>query len=332
MNSDCPRKKFWDSLFIKLLFQGAVLLFILFFIKNKLLAENNFEDPSLYSSSLIFSQNDYKKDDPSFLGDEYFRTRTKEGILTAINYPGDIQKEVSGEQESPPGERRENIKYIIKKGDVISTIASAYNLKTQTLLWANNLGEQSIIRPGDVLIIPPADGIIYKVKSGDTLGEIARKYSTDIEKIINFNQLSSDKIFEGQKLFLPDAKMPAPPPPTPRPVSRPTVVYRRPYSQGCHRFPYGYCTWYVAQKRCIPWGGNAGAWLYNARAYGYATGSEPAPGAIMVTRESWWGHVAYVESVSGDYVTISEMNKYGWGRVNWRTLHKDSWVIRGYIY
>jgi len=106
--------------------------------------------------------------------------------------------------------------------------------------------------------------------------------------------------------------------------------YSRPsYSGSGGHFPYGYCTWYVASKRYVPWSGNANQWLWNARAMGYATGRTPQVGAIMVTNESWWGHVAYVEAVHGNSVTISEMNYAGWGRVNYRTL--SAWYGQ-YIY
>ena len=327
----------------KLLFLGAVLFISLFFIKGELLADTNpSENLSLLSSSLSFSQDDYKKDDSLLMQDDNFKTGIETGVVTTINNPEVIETEEleTSQQENTtePDRRREAIKYIVKEGDVISTIAELFGLKTQTLLWANNLGERSIIKSGDSVTIPPQDGIMYKVKKGDTLGEIASIYEAEIDEIVEFNQLDSDKIVEGQELFLPNGRKPVYVAPTPKPkprvvTSTPKVTYRSTSSSGCHSFPYGYCTWYVAQKRgCIPWGGNAGAWLANARAYGYSTGSEPVPGAIMVTRESWWGHVAYVESISGNSVTISEMNKHGWGRTNYRTLNKSSWVIRGYIY
>lgn len=100
-----------------------------------------------------------------------------------------------------------------------------------------------------------------------------------------------------------------------------------------HYFPYGYCTYYVAQKRFVPWSGNAGTWLSGARAAGYETGKVAQPGAIMVTSEGGSvGHVAYVESVSGDKVTISEMNFKGFGVVSTRTISAGSGFIKGYIY
>ena len=96
---------------------------------------------------------------------------------------------------------------------------------------------------------------------------------------------------------------------------------------------YGYCTWYVATRKNIPnqWG-NAGQWFSSAQASGYATGYEPTPGSIVVTAESGWGHVGYVESVGSDTITISEMNFVGWGVVNSREISKSNPVIIGYIY
>ena len=100
-----------------------------------------------------------------------------------------------------------------------------------------------------------------------------------------------------------------------------------------HSFPYGYCTYYVASKRPIPWSGNAGTWLSGARTYGFATGSTPQVGAIMVTYEGGRaGHVAYVEAISGDQVTISEMNFRGFGIISSRVISAGSSVIKGYIY
>mgnify|MGYP003875091523 FL=1 len=338
---------------------GIVCLFIFnsfftIFSQEKVLAveENQI---SLFSSEVSFSQNDFHLVDSQALGDDLLLLDLEEGILPMTEIEsqptGENKKQKTSQNSVQEKERKEIIVYTVKEGDVLSKIAQKFGLKTQTLLWANNLTENSIIRPGDKITIPPKDGIIYTVKRGDTLIEIAKRYKADVEEIKKFNQLDSDIIVEGEKLFLPNAKMPSIYLASRRgSFSRSSFAgssRRRSFSSylssskrhisysssKCHRFPYGYCTWWVAKKRgCIPWGGNAKDWLWNARAYGFATGKVPVVGAIMVTRESWWGHVAYVEKVSGDYVTISEMNRYGWGRVNYRTLHKNDWRIRGYIY
>ena len=68
------------------------------------------------------------------------------------------------------------------------------------------------------------------------------------------------------------------------------------------------------------------------RSAGYSTGKSPRPGSIIVTSESWWGHVGIVEKVNGKEIVISEMNYRGWGKKSSRTLSTSSRVIKGYIY
>lgn len=106
-----------------------------------------------------------------------------------------------------------------------------------------------------------------------------------------------------------------------------------PSSGGVHYFPYGYCTYYASQKRVVTWSGNAGTWLKGAKSEGLKTGDEPQVGAIMVTSEGGAaGHVAYVEAVDGENVTISEMNFKGYGIISSRTILASSRFIKGYIY
>ena len=100
-----------------------------------------------------------------------------------------------------------------------------------------------------------------------------------------------------------------------------------------NRFAYGYCTYYVAEKRNIPWLGNAIDWWPNARAYGQPEGQTPRVGAVMVTRESGYGHVAYVEAVYPDGSwRVSEMNFAGWNRVSTRVVRFGQVPLVGFIY
>jgi surface antigen len=100
-----------------------------------------------------------------------------------------------------------------------------------------------------------------------------------------------------------------------------------------NHFSFGYCTFYVASRRYVPWFGNAIQWWANARAYGYPEGSTPQVGAIMVSSESSLGHVAYVESVSGNTFVVSEMNFSGWNVVDRRTITLGVRVpVVGFIY
>lgn len=109
---------------------------------------------------------------------------------------------------------------------------------------------------------------------------------------------------------------------------------RKPYNSAGNSYYYGYCTWYAKNKRPdLPNQlGNGGAWYYNAQNIGLDTGQTPKEGAVIVTNESGWGHVGYVEKVEDDKVIISEMNFNGWGAVNTRTLDADSSIIKGFVY
>lgn len=103
--------------------------------------------------------------------------------------------------------------------------------------------------------------------------------------------------------------------------------------QSAHRFPYGYCTYYVSQRRFIPWSGNAIAWLRGAQSFGFATGSTPQVGAIVVTSEGGYtGHVGMIDAVNGNEITITEMNFKGFGVVSSRTISSGYGSIMGYIY
>ncbi len=88
-------------------------------------------------------------------------------------------------------------------------------------------------------------------------------------------------------------------------------------------FASGYCTdWAARQTGWVDWRGNAKAWGSNAAANGHKVGKEyAAAGSIVQTRESSYGHVAYVKEVKGNQVTISEMNYKGRGVVSERTLN-----------
>jgi LysM repeat protein len=233
--------------------------------------------------------------------------------------------------------------YEVKPGDTVGAIATANKITINTILWANELDNVDSIMPGDKIFILPVSGFEYKVKTSDDISKIAEKYKSSKEKIIAFNDLPANgELKEGQMITIPDGQKEIP-----RPAITPNSglsIAQRPYESFSvgkildgkagtgHRFPYGYCTWYVAQKRYVPWGGNAGTWLYHAKSAGYATGRSPRVGSIMVSSESWWGHVALVEKVSGNMITISEMNYKGFAKKSSRTLDSRSRIIKGFIY
>ena len=239
--------------------------------------------------------------------------------------------------------------YIVQSGDTLGSIAQKNNVTVNTIFWANDISNADSIMPGDTLFILPVSGIKYVIKSGDNLDAIASKFKAEKDKIIAFNDLPANGEIEvGEEIIIPEGQKELP---KPAATSSSSLIEKRQYATTAggtpqitgrilsgkagtgHRFPYGYCTWFVAQKRYVPWGGNAGTWLYHAKAMGYATGKTPRPGAIVVTTENrYYGHVAYVEKVNGSTFTISEMNYVGYAKTSRRTMATSSRVIKGFIY
>ncbi|GAC1356171.1 MAG: hypothetical protein NVSMB38_37400 [Ktedonobacteraceae bacterium] len=89
-----------------------------------------------------------------------------------------------------------------------------------------------------------------------------------------------------------------------------------------NHFFWGQCTYWAAYRyhqltgKWVPWLGNAGAWAYNASAYGWAVSGRPSIPSIIVLAPGAegagpYGHVAVVESINPDgSVNTSNFN---WG-------------------
>lgn len=96
------------------------------------------------------------------------------------------------------------ITYEVKEGDTPATIASQFGISFQTILWANNLTQDSAPQPGQRLVILPVSGVIHEVRSGHTLSEIARIYNVSEAKIAAVNNVTSlANLAVGTKLVIP---------------------------------------------------------------------------------------------------------------------------------
>ena len=93
--------------------------------------------------------------------------------------------------------------YTVKSGDTLSDIAYQYGVSLNTVLQANGLNVSSIIRPGQKISIPSADGSMYTVQYGDSLWNIAVQYGSTVGAIKQANNLDSNIIHPGEKLVIP---------------------------------------------------------------------------------------------------------------------------------
>lgn len=108
-------------------------------------------------------------------------------------------------------------------------------------------------------------------------------------------------------------------------------------NSGYDGFTYGQCTYWADLRYhqltgyWVPWGGDAYAWAYGARASGWIVSSSPHVPSIIVLGPgvqgaSGFGHVAVVERINSDgSVTTSNWNWYagggGWARTSYWTFY-----------
>ena len=218
--------------------------------------------------------------------------------------------------------------YQVVAGDNVGSVASKFNVTSDSIRWSNSLTGDSL-SVGSKLWIPPVNGIVYTVKAGDTPDGLAQKYKSAKEQIIAYNDAEIDGLKVGEQIILPGAQQPAPP--------RPAYTGYNAYSgfafgteaiYGGNGYIPGWCTWYVAAKIQIPsnWG-NANTWDSGARAAGWTVSPVPVKGAIGQTDRGSQGHVGIVEDVSADGTMIkySDMNGLaGFNRVgysDWVPVH-----------
>lgn len=228
--------------------------------------------------------------------------------------------------------------HTVAEGENVETIAAEYNVKPETIRWANNLKDNNVAA-NSTITVPTVDGVVYTTKDGDTLDSIASKYQSNVDDIMNINDLDSEVVATGTQLLLPDGILPE--------NERPEYVAPVPQRQqttysgssvsvrsnmyvptaSSNRYAYGYCTWYAFNRRVqlgLPvasgWG-NANTWDYYASLSGYRVDSIPSVGAIFQTKSGYYGHVGIVERVNPDgTIYVSEMNYSGWNVISHRTI------------
>jgi len=124
---------------------------------------------------------------------------------TPLFVPNSIQ--VLGSQINQQDCRREIISHQVENGENIGMIASKFNISTNTILWANDLKNNSL-KVGQDLIILPVSGVFHMVKSGETVSSLAQRYKADKKEIAFCNELEDEKISVGDILIIPGGEMP----------------------------------------------------------------------------------------------------------------------------
>lgn len=189
----------------------------------------------------------------------------------------------------------EPVTEIVKAGDTLTAIAEKHQTSYIRLFNANDgIAHPDMIDVDDVIKIPRAD---------ETLPDRMSQVSVEVQTAVIAGAAATN--------------------------IQPTAGNQARGSSAGNTYGYGWCTWYAKNMRPdLPNSlGNGGQWVASARAQGIPTGSTPRVGAIAEQA----GHVAYVEAVNGDMVTVSEMGwNYTQGQRNVRTVPASTFF--GYIY
>ncbi|RXZ68382.1 muramidase family protein [Agromyces albus] len=130
-----------------------------------------------------------------------------------------------GATAAAPSPEAEIVKHVVVSGDTVSGIAAAYGLDVDQLLSANGLSRQSLIFPGQAIVLPPVNGTTvaaapaqapapsppetatedtHVVVDGDTLWDIAARNDVGVQELIAANGLDASGIIQpGQSLRIP---------------------------------------------------------------------------------------------------------------------------------
>jgi murein DD-endopeptidase MepM/ murein hydrolase activator NlpD len=134
--------------------------------------------------------------------------------LAALRGPepfGSIEREIQIKTNVPADKPRyKPTEYRVVRGDSVFAIAESFKLKPETVLWANYdvlQDDPHSLKPGQVLEIPPTDGIYYQWKENDTLESVADEFQVNVDDIINYPgndiDLANPKIESGSWVMLP---------------------------------------------------------------------------------------------------------------------------------
>jgi surface antigen len=226
--------------------------------------------------------------------------------------------------------------YVTVDGDTLSNLAVKFGVTSDSIRWSNSLTTENL-GAGKQLLIPPVSGIVYVVKSGDTSDSLASRYASTKEQILADNDAEVSGLKVGQRILIRGGIQPVARTATARAVSYGgTFAFGSRAIYGYNGYDYGYCTWYVANKRAaignpVPANlGNANTWDDRAP-QGYD--HNPRYGDAVVTSQRAPGHVAFVEEVFPDgSIRVSEMNVRGWGVRSERIFDAGSAARFSYIH
>jgi murein DD-endopeptidase MepM/ murein hydrolase activator NlpD len=124
------------------------------------------------------------------------------GSVSSSSIDTSITRRVELKTLIPTHQPYDVVEYTVQRGDSLFGIANDFNITPETLYWANMDvfgGSPDSLSPGDVLRIPPVNGVYYQWQKEDTLESVAKHFKLDPEVILDW---------PGNNLDLTDPQIP----------------------------------------------------------------------------------------------------------------------------
>lgn len=221
-----------------------------------------------------------------------------------VSAQGPVETAITEREEPLPDNSTKTVMYTVRDGDTLTGIGWKFGVKLATLQYVNNL-DNTVIRPGISLKIPPTG---YEVSA---------------------NQIAQRQKEKNAKLALAN--------------SRSTVARAASSSRSGDDGPAGYVGTIDGVKyvrRAKPYESQCYTYV-TSQGYGVGghllakwipTNSDsPRVGGLVVTYESWAGHVAVVTGVNGDGTFNIRESNYTHGWITERTMSVNSSKIKGFV-
>lgn len=146
-----------------------------------------------------------------------------------IVQPGDRITIRLAEGQAPPPTPTPPTMHTVLEGQSLWSIAVQYNVKLGDILWLNQLPEDAVLQPGELIRVrlapdetppPTPTPILYhSVRSGQTLWEIALTYNLTLDELLALNNIDQNAILQpGEQLLVREAV------PSPVPTLPPTAT------------------------------------------------------------------------------------------------------------
>ncbi len=153
----------------------------------------------------------------------------------SILHPGDEVTVRLAEGQEPPPTPTPPLTHTVREGESAWSVALQNGIGLDWLYLLNNMNEDSMLRPGDQLVVRLAEGQAppptptppthHVVRDGQSLWLIAALYSLTLEELMALNDLTTESVIRsGDQLlirFLPTA---TPLPPTGTPAPQTTAI------------------------------------------------------------------------------------------------------------